>query len=358
MSDQPNTPIKGRGAVSNRDGRFEVLQHQDIDDGWGPQEQPVRLATQIMRDSTKIAIAQNQSPDVPFEQSVNPYRGCEHGCVYCFARPTHSYLGLSAGLDFETKLVAKFDVVDLLRDELADPKYQCRVLALGTNTDPYQPIEKRFRLTRGILELMHETSHPIAIVTKSALIERDLDVLKELAQQQLVHVTVSITTLDHGIARRMEPRAAAPRRRLQTIEKLAQAGIPVGVNVAPVVPVLCDQELEQILRSAADAGASSAAYILLRLPWEVRELFEEWLQTYHPLKAEHVMSVVRQMRGGKAYDARFNTRRRGTGQFADLLAQRFDSACKRLGLNNETGQQLSVDRFSRPGSGAQGQLDL
>jgi len=264
---------------------------------------------------------------------------------------------MSAGLDFETKLLVKQDVVDLLRQELAEPNYKCRVLALGTNTDPYQPIERRFRLTRGILELMLETRHPVGIVTKSALIERDMDLLQQLAQEQLVQVTVSITTLDHSLARRMEPRAAAPQRRLQTIERLAAAGIPVGVNVAPIIPVLTDHELENIVRQAAAAGARRAAYIMLRLPWEVRELFEEWLQTYYPQKAAHVMSVIHQARGGKANDPRFGTRRSGTGPFAELLAQRFKTICQRLGLAEDSEKGFDVGQFRKPEL-AQGELRL
>lgn len=346
---------KGRGAVSNRDGRFEPYRHYAIDDGWSRDEQPPRLATQIIHDTSRSVIARNNSPDVPFAQSVNPYRGCEHGCVYCFARPTHCYLGMSAGLDFETKLLVKADVVELLRAELTNPRYQCQTLAFGTNTDPYQPIEREFLLMRGILELLVETGHPAGIVTKSSLIERDIDLLQELARRQLVSVTVSVTTLDHALARRLEPRAAAPRRRLKTIETLAAAGVPVGVNVAPIIPVLTDSELETILQHAAAAGARRAAYIMLRLPWEVSELFQEWLRCHYPLKAEHVMSVIRQLRGGKDNDPEFGSRRRGTGPFADLVEQRFAQASKRFGLNRDRGGELVTTLFRRP-AGAQQEL--
>jgi DNA repair photolyase len=348
MGDGTTGVRKGRGAISNRDGRFEVFRHQAVDDGWPRDGQPVRVATQVIRDTSRTVIARNQSPDVPFEQSVNPYRGCEHGCVYCFARPTHCYLGMSAGLDFETKLLVKPDVVELLRAELAQPGYRCKTLAFGTNTDPYQPVEREYRLMRGILELMVETAHPLGIVTKSALIERDTDLLQALARDRLVQVTISITTLDHTLARRLEPRAAAPRRRLMTIEKLAAAGIPVAVNVAPVIPVLTDSEFENVLQQAAVAGATGAAYIMLRLPWEVSELFQEWLRCHYPLKAGHVMSVIRQLRGGKDYDASFGTRRRGAGPFADLIAQRFARASKRLGLNQGAGQGMVTGLFRRP----------
>lgn len=350
MGDGTTVVRKGRGAISNRDGRFEAFRHQAVDDGWPRDGQPARVVTQVIRDTSRTAIARNQSPDVPFEQSVNPYRGCEHGCVYCYARPTHCYLGMSAGLDFETRLLVKPDIVELLHGELAQPGYRCKTLAFGTNTDPYQPIEREYRLMRGILKLMVETAHPLGIVTKSALIERDTDLLQALARDRLVQVTISITTLDHTLARHLEPRAAAPRRRLKTIEKLAAAGIPVAVNVAPVIPVLTDSELENILQQAAAAGATGAAYIMLRLPWEVSELFQEWLHCHYPLKADHVMSVIRQLRGGKDYDASFATRRRGKGPFAELIARRFAGASKRLGLNRERGEGLVTELFRKPGT--------
>ena len=274
-----NKSIKGRGALSNEEGRFESIAHVAVDDGWDTQEsQNPAIRTTITVDSSKTVISRNKSPDVPFDQSVNPYRGCEHGCVYCYARPSHSYLGLSPGLDFETKLFYKPDVVELLRQELSAPDYRCQVLALGTNTDPYQPIEKRHQLMRGILELMLETEHPITITTKSSLVERDIDLLQELAARKLAMVSLSVTTLDHDLARRLEPRAAAPRRRMQTVSNLSAAGVPVHVSVAPVIPALTDHEMESILQESVKAGAMFASYTLLRLPWEVKDLFKQWLE--------------------------------------------------------------------------------
>ena len=340
--------INGRGALSNEEGRFESMAHVAIDDGWGPQEQQDEvIKTAVSVDVSKTVISRNKSPDVPFEQSVNPYRGCEHGCVYCYARPTHSYLGLSPGLDFERKLFYKPDVVDQLRQELSAPGYRCQVLALGTNTDPYQPIEKRYQLMRGILELMLETEHPITITTKSSLVERDLDLLQKLAVSNLVLVSLSVTTLNHDIARKLEPRATAPRRRVQTISHLSNAGIPVHVSVAPVVPALTDNEMESILEECSKAGATFASYTLLRLPWEVKDLFIQWLEEHYPNRANHVMSLIRQSRGGKAYDSNFAQRRSGTGPFAELLAKRFKLACGRHGLN-ASSVSLDTNRFSSP----------
>jgi len=357
MNESRPGPRKGRGALTNRDSRFEGQQHEAVDDGWGSEPALPSLPTIIATDKSRTIITRNDSPDVPFAQSINPYRGCEHGCVYCFARPTHTYLGLSAGLDFETRLFVKPDAVIQLRTELSAASYACQTLALGTNTDPYQPIERRCRVMRGILELMVETRHPVAITTKAALVERDLDLLSDLARDGLVSVTVSVTTLDHRLARTMEPRAAAPRRRLQIIARLADAGVPVSVNVAPIIPALTDPELEKILESAAAAGARHAAYILLRLPHEVRDLFTEWLATHFPGKAGHVMSIMYQSRGGKAYDSTFGLRRRGTGPFADVIADRFALACRRCGLNREPAPDLVTTIF-RPPAGAQQQLDF
>ena len=325
--------IKGRGAVSNASGRFESRHHEAFDDGWDIPLDDSRPKTEVQADSSRSVLVYNQSPDLPFDRSLNPYRGCEHGCVYCFARPTHAYLGLSPGLDFETRLFSKADAAGLLDEELRKPGYQCRTLALGVNTDAYQPIERKLDITRSVLHVLQRFRHPVAIVTKSALVERDIDILAEMAADRLVSVNISVTTLDGALARKLEPRAAAPHRRLQAIHRLAQAGIPVSVLVAPVIPVLTDPELDAILAAARDAGARSAGYILLRLPLEVSELFQQWLQKHYPLKAEHVMTRVRDTRGGKDYDSRFGARMRGTGAFADMIAQRFALACRKLDLD-------------------------
>jgi DNA repair photolyase len=343
-------PRKGRGALSNDDGRFEPYQHVRVDDGWAPQrELGSPFKTTVTVDTSQSILARNQSPDVPFEQSVNPYRGCEHGCVYCFARPTHTYLGWSAGLDFETKLLAKPNAPTLLRTEIGRRAYRCQVLAVGTNTDPYQPIERRYRIMRGILELLAAIDHPVCITTKSSLVERDIDLLAPMAKRRLASISISLTTFDHQLARRLEPRATAPRRRLETIRRLAGAGIPVNVSVAPIVPVLADSELETVIAAAADAGAVSASYILLRLPREVNGLFQEWLAAYYPHRAEHVMSIIRQIRGGNDNDPRFGTRKRGTGVFADLIANRFALALKRCGLDRSL-PPLTTELFTTPAS--------
>ncbi len=344
----PKPPRKGRGALSNDDGRFEPYRHVRSDDGWTPQEDPESaFKTTVTVDQSQSILVRNQSPDVPFEQSINPYRGCEHGCVYCFARPTHTYLGWSAGLDFETKLLAKPDAPRLLRKELGRTSYRCQVLALGTNTDPYQPVERRYRITRGILELLAVSDHPVCVTTKSSLVERDIDLLAPMARRGLATVSISVTTLDHQLARRLEPRATAPRRRIEIIRRLAGAGIPVHVSVAPIVPVLTDLELETLIAAAADAGAVSASYILLRLPLEVNGLFQEWLAAHYPHKAEHVMSIIRQSRGGCEYDPRFGARKHGTGIFAEMIAKRFALAVKRAGLEQSL-PPLITDLFSRP----------
>ncbi|CAG7857001.1 hypothetical protein MCAMS1_01693 [biofilm metagenome] len=322
---------KGRGALSNQTGRFEELTTEEFDDGWDdPDKYPEKVPTQLFVDTAKSVITYNQSPDVPFDRSINPYRGCEHGCVYCFARPSHAYLGLSPGLDFETRLFYKPDAPELLKSELTAKNYRPAPIALGINTDAYQPVERHLQLTRRLLEILHDTRHPVSIVTKSALIERDLDLLAAMAKQGLIHVCLSVTTLNHGLARRMEPRAAAPKRRLQTLEILAKAGVPVSVLVAPLIPMLNDSELEKILQRCRNAGAVDAGYVFLRLPHEVKDLFADWLQTHEPLKAEHVMNRVYDSRNGKAYDSTFGLRMRGTGEYADLLAQRFNLAMKKL----------------------------
>ena len=327
-------PRKGRGAVSNRSGRFEALAGEPVDDGWGTaEEDPPPLRTTLTVDSARSIIARNTSPDIPFDQSINPYRGCEHGCVYCFARPTHAFLGLSPGLDFETRLFYKPDAAALLEAELRHPRYRPKLIAMGTNTDPYQPAERELGLTRAILEVLARFNHPVGIVTKSALVLRDLDVLAPMARKGLAQVFLSVTTLDRGLARALEPRAATPPRRLDAIAQLSAAGVPTGVMAAPMIPALNDHELEAILAAAAEAGAASASYILLRLPLEIKDLFAEWLHTHVPDRAERVLSLIRQTRDGALYRLEFGTRMRGSGAVADLLAARFRTASRRLGLD-------------------------
>jgi len=343
----PDRARKGRGATVNPDNRFAAHQREAWDDGWHRDEAgaPV-LNTTLAVDASRTVITYNQSPDVGFDRSINPYRGCEHGCVYCFARPSHAYLDLSPGLDFESRLFYKPDAVAQLTRELAAPNYRCAPIAVGINTDAYQPVERKLKLTRGILETLVNLQHPFSIVTKSALIERDIDLLQIAAQRRQVHIAVSITTLDRHLARRMEPRAAAPQRRLEVIARLREAGIPVTVLVAPVIPVLTDHEMEAILSAAREAGAQNAGYVLLRLPHEIKTLFAEWLDAHEPLKAGHVLSRVRDMRGGREYDARFGARMRGTGVLAELLAQRFQLAHRRLGF--EAPAPLDCASFSPP----------
>jgi len=342
--------IRGRGVSSNPAGRFEQRQTVRQSDGWDLKDpSPPLLRTTVTAEKSKSIITRNASPDVPFEQSINPYRGCEHGCVYCYARPAHAYMDLSPGLDFETRLFFKPDAVRLLKRELARKGYQCKPIAFGTNTDPYQPVEQRLQVTRDLLETLTEHHHPFTIVTKSALIERDLDLIAAAAEKQLAAVMISVTTLDPGLKRSLEPRAASPAARLHTISVLREAGIPVGVLTAPIIPAVNDGELEAILAAAAAAGASSAAYILLRLPHEVRALFEEWLATHLPQRAEHVMSLVRQMRGGRDNDPRFRHRMRGGGAFADLLSCRFSLACRKHGLEQGERTALDCSGFRKPG---------
>ncbi|HET6757514.1 MAG TPA: PA0069 family radical SAM protein [Burkholderiales bacterium] len=348
-------PHKGRGATLNPDGRFEQLERDSFDDGWGEIEQDPGRVTTVTPEPARSIIARNDSPDVGFSQSINPYAGCEHGCIYCYARPSHGYRGLSAGLDFETKLFAKVNAAELLRRELSARSYRVDTIVVGANTDPYQPIERKWKITRGILAVLAEFNHPVGIITKSALVERDIDLLSAMAKKDLARVHVSITTLDHEIARYLEPRTSAPARRVQTIRALRDAGIPVGVMVAPVIPFLTDSQLEPILEAASEAGVDSAGYVLLRLPHEVKDLFKDWLAQHFPLKAEHVMSLVRQMRDGQEYDSTFGVRQRGTGIYAQLLAQRFKLACERLGLNGKRSD-LNVHRFHVPPS--DGQLNL
>jgi len=329
-------PLRGRGAVSNRESRF-LADGREIDlaylDALRDDLPDAAVPTETTLVEARSIISRNESPDIGFDRSINPFLGCEHGCIYCFARPTHAYLGLSPGLDFETKLTAKTNAAALLRNELSARNYQPQLIALGANTDPYQPIEKELRVTRAVLEVLAEFNHPVAITTKSALVVRDIDILAPMAARGLVRVAMSIGTIDAGIARAMEPRANTPARRLQAIDKLTSAGVPASVIVAPIVPALTDAHLEQVIERAANAGADSAHYVLLRLPLEVRDLFVEWLQAHYPLRARHVMSLVNQMRGGKDYDATFGTRMKGTGLFAELIAKRFRLACARHGLN-------------------------
>ena len=344
------TARKGRGAISNRPGRYEPGDRPLEDDGWniGLELAEDRPQTTVSLDSSRKVIARNESPDVGFDRSINPYRGCEHGCIYCFARPTHAWLGLSPGLDFETKLFAKPDAAEKLREELSHPRYQPAPMGLGTNTDPYQPTERKLGITRQILQVLRETNHPVSIVTKSALIVRDLDILSDMATRNLVNVTVSVTTLDPELARKMEPRAPAPVRRVETIRQLAAAGIPTGVLVAPIIPAINDMELERILAATTEAGATTAGYVLLRLPLEIKDLFDEWLQEHFPDRALRVMALVRDTRGGKSYDSRFGVRMRGEGPYADMIARRFALASKRLGLDRRRTARLRTDLFRPP----------
>ena len=339
---------KGRAASSNMVSRFDPHTRESLDDGWGSlDEETPPLRTEVMLDASRSVINYIQSPDLPFDRTLNPYRGCEHGCIYCYARPTHAYLGMSPGLDFESRLLMKADAVALLKKELAHPKYQCKPIALGMNTDGYQPIEREYQLTRQIIQVLSESNHPFSLVTKSSLVERDIDLIAPMAAKRLASIYVSITTLDRQLARRLEPRAAAPERRFETLRKLSEAGIPTGVMVAPVIPALTDCDMEQILEKAHEAGARKAGYVFLRLPHELSDLFQEWLQQYFPLKAQHVMSIVRQSRGGKDYHSEFGQRMRGEGIFADLLAHRFKLSCHKLGMSGErTG--FCTDLFSVP----------
>lgn len=381
----PGAPVRGRGATFNPGNRFRRESREACDDGWSPvsseekqgdsadlagtddafESSGRQLRTTVAIQQARTIISRNDSPDIPFNQSINPYQGCEHGCIYCYARPTHAYLDLSAGLDFETKLFAKPDAVKLLRAELGRPGYVCDPIAFGTNTDAYQPIEREWKLTRSLLELLAAHEHPFTIVTKSALVERDIDVIAPMAAKNMARVYLSITTLDRDIARTLEPRASAPARRLQAMRMLSDAGIPVGVMVAPVIPQLNDKDLEAILEAAAANGARSAGWIMVRLPREVAPLFRAWLDEHVPLRAPHVMSLVQQLRGGRDYDADFGTRMRGTGTYAALIERRFEIACKRFGLNRDrrattpdlARTTLDTSRFRPPRANeAQGEL--
>ncbi len=343
------TRRRGRGALSKRSGRFETEQRVEVDDGWGALETLEALKTTFHREKPRVIITRNDSPDIPFDRSVNAYRGCEHGCVYCFARPTHAYMGLSPGLDFETQIFVKEGAAQLLERELSKPGYVAKPLAMGTNTDPYQPAEKRHRTTRALLEVLARANHPVTIVTKSALVCRDIDILAPMAAKGLAKVALSVTTLDAGLARTMEPRAATPQLRLQAIARLAAAGIPVAVMVAPIIPVVTDAEIETILARAHEAGAREAGYVLLRLPLEVRDLFSEWLVAHFPDKARHVLSMVRSTRDGKLYDSTFGKRLKGEGPYALMIARRFEVAAARLGFaQGKLRSDLRCDLFEPP----------
>jgi DNA repair photolyase len=341
-------PIKGRGTADNREGRFESRHLESVEDGWWREEEIRAPATEVRAEIARSIISRNTSPDIPFDQSINPYRGCEHGCVYCFARPTHAYLNLSAGLDFETKLFYKTNAAELLERELSRRHYRANAIHLGAITDPYQPIEREHRITRGILEVLCRFRHPVTIITKGHLVLRDLDLLQDMAKDRLCLVMISLTTLDDDLKRGLEPRAPSPAARLKAIAGLAQAGIPVGVIAAPMIPALNDHELEEILETAAGAGAAQAAYGLLRLPYEVKDLFEAWLRDHVPLRAEHVLSRIRAMRDGQLNDSRFGARFKGQGVEAKLLAQRFEIACRRLNMHRRRQLTLNTEAFRVP----------
>jgi DNA repair photolyase len=347
---------RGRGARANRAGRLESELREAFDDGWESLAELSPFKTDVHLEMAKSIISTNDSPDISFEQSINPYRGCEHGCIYCFARPTHCYLGHSAGLDFETKLYAKVNAAELLERELSHPRYVPKFIALGAVTDPYQPIEREHRITRAVLEVLDRTSHPVGIVTKSALVTRDIDILARMASRGLVKVAISVTTLDRRIARKMEPRAATPPRRLEAIKTLSAAGVPVAVMVAPIIPAINDSEIERILSATRDAGATEAGYVLLRLPLELKELFREWLHTELPERAARTINILRSMHGGKDYTPEWRVRQRGQGPYAEQIGARFRLGVKRLGLN-ERNSKLRTDLFQRP-VGKGGQLSL
>lgn len=344
--------MKTRGTAKNPHNRFQPLATDREPDDWyqDPDDElcPDSLATTVTDETIRSIISRNQSPDVPFDQSINPYRGCEHGCVYCFARPTHAYWDLSPGLDFETRLIAKPDAARQLRKELDKPGYKVSPIALGVNTDAYQPLEKQRRITRSILEVLHSYRHPVTIITKGALILRDRDLLADMAAQGLCSVRVSLTTLDNDLKRRMEPRTAAPTTRLRIIRELSQAGIPTGIIIGPVIPFINDHELEALLSAAAEAGAKRASWIMLRLPHELDSLFTDWLQQHYPDRANHVLNRLRDLRGGKTYNAEFGQRMTGQGPYADLIRQRFDHRARQLGLLSHRTEPLRTDRFRRP----------
>lgn len=366
--------IKGRGAVSNASGRFETHTIHAIDDGWHSDESaivgdvasadycvdealsPNSVRTQWRDDKSKTIITRNRSPDIHFDRSVNPYRGCEHGCVYCFARPTHAWLGHSAGLDFETKLYAKRDAAKLLKGELAKPSYRCEPIAIGVNTDAYQPLERKLNITRQVLQVLHDTKHPAYLITKSSLIERDIDLLQSMAEQKLVSVCVSLTTLDRTLARKLEPRATSPHRRLQILEKLSKAGIPTRVSISPIIPALNEEEIDDLVAAAANAGAGAAYAIILRLPHELQTLFPEWLYQHYPLRASRIIKAIRSMREDKLNNSDFNHRMSGFGPRASIIEQRFKLACKRAGISVGRDFELDTSQFVAPSTN--GQLSL
>ena len=347
---------RGRGTLSNATGRYEPLARIAFDDGWQSLEELPPFATTVSVDSARKVITRNTSPDISFDRSINPYRGCEHGCVYCFARPTHAYLGLSPGLDFESHLYVKPDAPALLERELSAPSYKPRTIAIGTNTDPYQPIERKHRVMRGLLEVLERAGHPVGIVTKSALVLRDLDILARMAERNLVKVALSVTTLDPGLARIMEPRAPTPSRRLEALRQLSAAGVPTSVMVAPVIPAINDTEIERILDAAALAGVQGAGYVMLRLPLEVRDLFHEWLKAHFPDRTDRVFKLIRDMRGGRDYDPEWGTRMKGAGPYAWMIGRRFEKACDKFGLN-KLRKPLTTEHF-RPPQAASAQLSL
>lgn len=347
---------RGRGAQSNQSGRFEAEARVAFDDGWQSLDELPPFKTTVSLDTSRKVITRNDSPDIGFDRSINPYRGCEHGCVYCFARPTHAFLGLSPGLDFESRLLAKPDAPELLEKELAAPGYEPRMIAIGTNTDPYQPIEREHKIMRGILEVLDKAGHPVGIVTKSALVTRDIDILQRMAKRNLAKVAISVTSLDPRLARTMEPRASTPPKRLEALRQLSQAGIPATVMVAPVIPALNDSEIERVLDAAAHAGVKEASYVLLRLPLEVRDLFREWLMANYPDRYRHVFTLIRDMRGGRDYDSKWGTRMKGTGPMAWMIGRRFEIACEKLGLNKRRSK-LTTDHFVKPNRSGQ-QLSL
>ena len=347
---------RGRGTLSNASGRYEPLARVAFDDGWQGIEELPPFKTTVTVDSTRKIIARNDSPDVSFDRSINPYRGCEHGCVYCFARPTHAYLGLSPGLDFESKLFMKPNAPELLERELSSPDYSPKIIAIGTNTDPYQPIERRYQIVRRILEVLERAGHPVGIVTKSDLVLRDLDILTRMAKRDLVKVAISVTTLDPKLARVMEPRASTPPRRLEALRELVKAGVPASILVAPVIPALNDAEIERILQRVAETGVRHAGYVLLRLPLELRDLFREWLIENFPDRYRHVISLIRQTRGGKDYDSTWGKRMTGSGPIAWMIGRRFEVACERLGFNL-TSVKTTTAHFQKPRPATE-QLDL
>jgi DNA repair photolyase len=354
----PVSAIKGRGTATHHPHRFEIDQRHDFDDGWSTldmeADERVVPKTEVTWEDARSIITSNESPDVYFDRSINPYRGCEHGCVYCYARPTHSYLNLSPGLDFETKIIAKRNIAPLLRAELSRRSYQPKLIAIGTATDCYQPVERELRLTRSVIELMHETNHPFGLVTKSSGVERDLDLIAPMAAKGLASVSVTITTLDAEVTRRLEPRAAAPHRRLRILKTMAEHGVPTAVSLAPQIPFLTD-DMEQVLEAAWEAGARSAFYHVIRLPWEVSPLFKQWLELHYPQRAARIMARIHDMRGGKDYDSDFATRMKGSGMWAELIAQRFEKAVRRIGFNRER-IELDTSQFRRPAPQGQAQL--